>query len=302
MKMFTPEKLCHQKKSEDHQTRVAIGSSVLVGGSDIVVVAGPCAVESEDQMTQIAQTLTRLNIRCLRGGIFKPRSSPYSFQGLGESGLALFSRIKEKYALAIITEVMSEAQIEPLSLVVDCFQVGSRNMQNFELLKALGKTQKPILLKRGMAATLEEFLLAAEYILAAGNPNVILCERGIRSFDPMTRNVLDLGAVALLKQMTHLPVLVDPSHATGQRSLIAPTAKAAIAVGADGLLIETHPNPDQSVSDAAQTISLEDLSILMPELEAIAHAVGRSLVCDTSPASRNVSMLNTQMAVGLPCS
>lgn len=265
-----------EKTSERHATQVRVGS-VVFGGNEIVMIAGPCAIESLEQLSLTAEALNKAQIPCLRGGAFKPRTSPYSFQGMGVEGLELMAAVGEKHQVALITEVMSVEQIHMAAPFVDCFQVGSRNMQNFELLKALGKAGKPVLLKRGLAATLEEFLFAAEYILAEGNSQVILCERGIRSFDPTTRNVLDLGAVALLKEMTHLPVIVDPSHATGKRSLIGPTAKAGIAVGADGLIIEAHPVPEKSVSDAAQALSLPELMELIPQLEAVAMAVGRRL-------------------------
>ena len=257
-------------------TQIAVGKAVF-GGGHVPLIAGPCSVESYEQLKQVADALIRLNIPCLRGGAFKPRTSPYSFQGLGQEGLEMLAQVRQESGLAIVSEVMAIAQIEQMADVVDCYQVGARNMQNFELLKALGKTHKPVLLKRGLAATIDEFCHAAEYVLSGGNTQVILCERGIRSFDPATRNVLDLGAVALLKELTHLPVVVDPSHGTGLRSLVAPLSKAAIAVGADGLLIEAHPDPPKSVSDAHQAISLEELAELTPQLAAVASAVGRQL-------------------------
>jgi 3-deoxy-7-phosphoheptulonate synthase len=268
--------LLHRRESADQQTLVTVGPAVF-GGTDVVMVAGPCAVESEEQLETVAQMLSQLGIPCLRGGAYKPRTSPYNYQGMGEPGLVLMAEVAKRHGLSVISEVMSTEQIAIAEPYVDCYQVGSRNMQNFELLKALGQTQKPVLLKRGLASTIEEFLLAAEYILAGGNPNVILCERGIRSFDPMTRNVLDLASVALLKELTHLPVVVDPSHATGKRSLIAATAKAAIAVGADAVMVEAHPNPEASISDAAQALSLPMLAEMMPDLAAVAMAIGRGL-------------------------
>ncbi|MDV3353006.1 3-deoxy-7-phosphoheptulonate synthase [Leptothoe sp. LEGE 181152] len=250
-------------------------SSITVGGKDLFIVGGPCAIESMAQMEAIAQA--QLPIQGLRGGIYKPRTSPYSFQGLGDVGLDILSAIRKRYGLPVITEVMAIHQIEKLAPHADVLQIGSRNMQNFDLLKALGEVNKPVLLKRGLAATVSEFVMAAEYIASHGNPNIILCERGIRSFDSHTRNVLDLGAVVALKQLTHLPVLVDPSHATGKRELVAPLARAAIAAGADGLIIECHPDPDQSVSDARQTISLEAMANLVDSLGPIAQAVGRAV-------------------------
>lgn len=271
------------KAHVDHTSEIEIGPHITVGGSDLLIVGGPCSIESMAQMETIAQTLHTAPVQALRGGIYKPRTSPYSFQGLGDIGLDILSAIRKRYALPIITEVMTIQQIEKLASHADVLQVGSRNMQNFDLLKALGDVNKPILLKRGLAATVTEFVMAAEYIASYGNSNIILCERGIRSFDNYTRNVLDLGAVVALKQITHLPVLVDPSHATGKRELVAPLARAAIAAGADGLMIECHPAPDQSVSDARQTISLEAMVELVQELIPIAQAVGRS-VCQ--PASQ----------------
>jgi 3-deoxy-7-phosphoheptulonate synthase len=275
--------LVRQSSPSQHTTVTIAG--VPVGGPSMVVIAGPCAAESETQLRTVAECLTRLDIRLLRAGVYKPRTSPYSFQGLQDEGLQLLHDIKRAYGLGIVSEVMSVAHLERACEVFDCFQVGSRNMQNFELLKALGQVRKPVLLKRGLAATIEELLGAAEYILAGGNQQVILCERGIRSFDPSTRNVLDLGAVALLKRLTHLPVIVDPSHATGRRELVIPAARAAVAVGADGLIVECHPVPQQSVSDAAQALSLDELEQLVCETARVAQAVGRQLPCPVERAA-----------------
>ncbi|MBE9065831.1 3-deoxy-7-phosphoheptulonate synthase [Leptolyngbya cf. ectocarpi LEGE 11479] len=271
------------KAHVDHTSEIEIAPHITVGGSDLLIVGGPCSIESMAQMETIAQALHTAPVQALRGGIYKPRTSPYSFQGLGDIGLDILSAIRKRYGLPIITEVMTIQQIEKLASHADVLQVGSRNMQNFDLLKALGDVNKPILLKRGLAATVTEFVMAAEYIASHGNSNIILCERGIRSFDNYTRNVLDLGAVVALKQITHLPVLVDPSHATGKRELVAPLARAAIAAGADGLMIECHPDPDQSVSDARQTISLEAMAELVQNLIPVAQAVGRSV---SQPASQ----------------
>jgi len=229
-------------------------------------------------MEIVAQKLSAAPIQALRGGVYKPRTSPYAFQGMGEEGLEILAGVRSRYGIPVVTEVMSISQIELVAAHADMLQVGSRNMQNFDLLKALGQAGKPILLKRGLAATIEEFVMAAEYILSHGNPDVVMCERGIRSFDNYTRNVLDLAAVAALKQITHLPVIVDPSHAVGKRELIAPMAKAAIACGADGLIIECHPEPEKSVSDARQALSLEDMVDLVHSLKPVAAAVGRSVL------------------------
>jgi 3-deoxy-7-phosphoheptulonate synthase len=266
-----------RRKSSEQQTEVRLNENVVIGGRDVVLIAGPCSVEGPEQMQAVSDALVRLGIPCLRGGAFKPRTSPYAFQGLGQEGLELLDMARQKAGLAVITEVMSDSQVHAAADYVDCYQVGARNMQNFELLKVLGRSEKPVLLKRGLSATLEELLYAAEYIMSEGNHQVILCERGIRSFDPMTRNVMDVAAVPLLKELTHLPVMVDPSHATGKRSLVLPAAQAAVAAGADGILVEAHPVPEKSVSDAAQALSLEDLDALVARLTAVAQAVDRTL-------------------------
>ncbi|MEO1401783.1 MAG: 3-deoxy-7-phosphoheptulonate synthase [Cyanobacteria bacterium J06635_1] len=265
------------KAHPDHSTEIAITDTVTVGGTSLFIVGGPCSVESRAQMDSVAQVLLDTPVQGIRGGVYKPRTSPYKFQGLGDTGLEILAGVRRRYGVPVVSEVMAIHQIETMAEQVDVLQVGSRNMQNFDLLKALGTVQRPILLKRGLAATLEEFVMAAEYVVSHGNPNVILCERGIRSFDSYTRNVLDLGTVVALKQITHLPVIVDPSHAAGRRDLVPGLAKAAIAAGADGLIIECHPVPDESVSDAAQALSLETMVALMDELRPIAAAVGREM-------------------------
>ena len=261
----------------NHNSIVRLSEQVAFGGKELVIISGPCAVESHSQMETVAQQLQRAPVQALRGGVFKPRTSPYSFQGLGVEGLEILSEVRSRYNIPVVTEVMSISQIESIAAHADMLQVGSRNMQNFDLLKALGEVEKPILLKRGLAATIEEFVMAAEYIMSHGNSQVVLCERGIRSFDNYTRNVLDLGAVAALKQLTHLPVIVDPSHAVGKRELVAPLAKAAVACGADGLIIECHPEPEKSVSDARQALSLDDMVNLVHSLKPMAAAVGRQI-------------------------
>lgn len=266
----------------NHTSLVQLSERVAFGGTELVIIGGPCAVEGHSQMETVAQELQRAPVQAIRGGVFKPRTSPYSFQGLGLEGLEILSEVRQRYDIPVVTEVMSIGQIEAIATHADMLQVGSRNMQNFDLLKALGKAKKPVLLKRGLAATIEEFVMAAEYIMSHGNSQVVLCERGIRSFDNYTRNVLDLGAVAALKQITHLPVIVDPSHAVGMRELVAPMAKAAIACGADGLIIECHPEPEKSVSDARQALSLDDMVKLVRSLQPVAEAVGRQI---SSPKS-----------------
>jgi 3-deoxy-7-phosphoheptulonate synthase len=265
------------KINADHNTIVPLSHQIEIGGKEIVVIGGPCTVESLSQMETVARELKSAPIQALRGGVYKPRTSPYAFQGMGVDGLEILASVRQRYDLPVVTEVMAISQIEEISAYADMLQVGSRNMQNFDLLKALGQASKPILLKRGLAATIEEFVMAAEYVVSHGNPNVVLCERGIRSFDSYTRNVLDLGAVAALRQITHLPILVDPSHAAGKRELIADLSRAAIACGADGLIIECHPEPEQSVSDARQALSLEDMAALVRSLKSIAEAVGRKM-------------------------
>ena len=276
IRIVKPYKLASREfKSFDTTVKV---KDVVIGGKEVVVMAGPCVVENEKQIFETAQQVKAAGAKILRGGAFKPRTSPYSFQGLGEEGLKLLAQAGEETGLAVVTEVMSVNQIELVGKYTDIFQVGARNMQNFVLLQELGKTKKPILLKRGMSATIEELLLSAEYILSQGNYEVILCERGIRTFENYTRNTLDLSAVPALKRLSHLPIIVDPSHATGRWRLVSPMAKAAIAVGADGLLIEVHPDPKSSLSDGAQTLRLDTFTQLMKELSPIVQAVGRELV------------------------
>lgn len=259
-----------------HDTIVNLGE-VPVGSNRFVVIAGPCAVENREQMTQSAELVQRAGGSCLRGGAFKPRSSPYAFQGLGVEGLKLLAEAARSVGLPCVTEVVETADIEVIARYADAFQVGARNMQNFALLKALGQQRKPVLLKRGMAAELKDMLLAAEYIVSEGNGAVILCERGIRTFETATRNTLDLSAVPYLKQRSHLPVVVDPSHGTGRRELVAPMARAAAACGADGIIVETHPDPSQALSDGAQSLYPQQFRELMVGLRAIVAAVGRTL-------------------------
>ena len=250
---------------------------VKVGGKQITVMAGPCSVETREQIIGVAEDVKQMGAAILRGGAFKPRTSPYSFQGLQETGLDLLKEAKAVTGLPIITEIMSADKIERFVEDVDVIQVGARNMQNFELLKELGKTDKPILLKRGLSATIEEWLMSAEYIMAGGNDNVILCERGIRTFENYTRNTLDLSAIPAVKKLSHLPVVVDPSHAAGMWWMVEPRAKAAVAVGADGLIIEVHNDPEHALCDGAQSLKPERFGRLMQDLKIIAGAVGREL-------------------------
>ncbi len=273
IRILKPYKLA-SREFKDFDTTIKV-KDIIIGGKEVIVMAGPCVVENEQQIFETAHQVKTLGAKILRGGAFKPRTSPYSFQGLGEEGLKLLAQAGKETGLAVVTEVMSVNQIDLIAKYTDIFQVGARNMQNFVLLKELGKIKKPILLKRGLSATIEELLLSAEYILSEGNYEVILCERGIRTFENYTRNTLDLSAIPAIKRLSHLPVIVDPSHATGRWRLVSPMAKAAIAAGADGLLIEVHPDPKSSLSDGAQSLKLDTFAQLMKELRPIIQAVGR---------------------------
>jgi 3-deoxy-7-phosphoheptulonate synthase len=263
-------------------TIVTIAPGVEVGGSEVVIIAGPCSVESEAQIVLAAQQVKAAGASCLRGGAFKPRSSPYSFQGLGEVGLRYLATAKRETGLAIVTEAMDESGAELVAEYADCIQIGARNMQNYSLLKFVGTLGKPVLLKRGLAATISDLLLSAEYVLANGNPNVILCERGVRTFDPATRNMFDLTAIPIVQQLSHLPIVADPSHGTGIRDKVLPMARAAVAAGANGVIVEVHPNPERALSDGAQSLYPEQFAQLVGELRAIAAAIGRTL----TPAPR----------------
>jgi 3-deoxy-7-phosphoheptulonate synthase len=256
---------------------VELGKGVSIGGTEIVAAAGPCAVESAAQIGEIAEKVARAGAKLLRGGAFKPRSSPYSFQGLGEEGLKLMRAAADDNGLLVVSEVMDPSQIDVMLPYVDVMQVGARNMQNYYLLRALGEIQKPVLLKRGMSATIEELLLSAEYIMSGGNYDVILCERGIRTFDTYMRNTMDIAAIPVIKQLSHLPVVADPSHGTGRRDKVGAMARAAVAAGADGLLIEVHPDPERALSDGAQSLYPDQFAQLMAEARMIAPAVGRRI-------------------------
>ncbi len=258
-------------------TVVTLGPGVSVGGDDVVVIGGPCSVESEAQILSAARIVKAAGGNALRGGAFKPRSSPYSFQGMGQKGLELLALARKETGLPIVTEAMDAEGAQMVAEVADCIQIGARNMQNYSLLKTVGKLKKPVLLKRGMAATINELLLSAEYILAEGNGNVILCERGVRSFDPAARNMFDLTAIPIVHRLSHLPIIADPSHGTGLRDKVIPMARAAVAAGADGVLIEMHPEPDRALSDGAQSLYPAQFTQLVGELRAVAAAIGRSI-------------------------
>jgi 3-deoxy-7-phosphoheptulonate synthase len=256
-------------------TVIRLPGGLTVGGDEVIVMAGPCSVESERQILEAARAVREAGATVLRAGAFKPRSSPYSFQGLGRAGLKLLGRARAETGLLIVTEAMDSEGMDWVAEVADIIQIGARNMQNYSLLKHAGRAGKPILLKRGLSATIQELLLSAEYILAEGNPNVILCERGVRGFDPATRNLFDLSAIPVVHGLSHLPIIADPSHGTGHRDMVIPMARAAVAAGADGLLVEVHPSPDRALSDGAQSLYPEQFDRMMKEIRLIAEAIGR---------------------------
>ncbi len=275
VRITSPYKLASREFRPD--ATVVTVNGVEIGGTAVVVMAGPCAVESREQIMESAEAVAKAGARILRGGAFKPRTSPYSFQGLKEKGLELLREAADKTELAVVTEVMTPNDVDLVASYADILQIGARNMQNYSLLEAIGKTTKPVLLKRGLMSTVEELLMSAEYILSNGNPNVILCERGIRTFEKSTRNTLDISAVPFVKDHSHLPIIVDPSHATGKRSLVGRVAQAGVAVGADGLIIEVHPHPEQAMSDGGQSLHFPEFESTMAELRKIAQAVGREI-------------------------
>ena len=273
--VMKPYKLASREFAAD-PTRIPLGG-VQVGGQEVIVIAGPCSVEGKDMLLRTARAVGAAGARALRGGAFKPRTSPYSFRGMGEEGLEMLAAVRAETGLPIVTEVMDTRQVELVASYADMLQIGARNMQNYSLLTEVGRLRRPILLKRGMSATVEDLLLAAEYIMSQGNPNVILCERGIRTFGTATRNTFDLAAIPVLKKETHLPVLADPSHAGGRRDLVAPLSYAAIAAGADGLIIEVHPEPESATSDGDQSLDFDEFASLMSTLRPFVAAAGRTL-------------------------
>ncbi len=275
LRITEPYKLA-SRTFKPENTVITIGD-VRIGGDEVIVMAGPCSAETEEQVEASASAVKRAGAKVLRGGAFKPRSSPYSFQGLGEEGLRILRGAADRHNLKLVSEVMDLSQIELIEKYADILQVGARNMQNFTLLRELGKSRTPVLLKRGISATIEEWLLSAEYILAGGNMNVMLCERGIRTFESYTRNTLDISAIPVVQSLSHLPVLADPSHGTGRRDKVAPMARAAVAAGCDGLIIEVHNDPDHALSDGAQSMFPNQFDRLMAELRIIAPAIGRSI-------------------------
>ncbi|RKY52707.1 MAG: 3-deoxy-7-phosphoheptulonate synthase [Candidatus Neomarinimicrobiota bacterium] len=275
LRVTEPYKLASRSFHPDDSI-IEIGD-VKIGTDEVIIMAGPCSIENEDQIHTIAHAVKKTGAKILRGGAFKPRTSPYSFQGLGERGLQYMRKAADEENLLTVSEVMEIGAIDLVSKYVDILQIGARNMQNFPLLKAVGRTQKPVLLKRGMAATIKELLMAAEYIISEGNSNIILCERGIRTFETYTRNTMDISAIPLVKKLSHLPIIADPSHGTGKRDKVIPMARAAVAAGADGLIIEVHSNPDKALSDGAQSLLPEQFESLMEELRVIAWAIGRKV-------------------------
>jgi 3-deoxy-7-phosphoheptulonate synthase len=269
------------KEYRSERTRVRV-DGCEIGGDEFIVMAGPCSVESEKQIMQAAEGVARAGAKLLRGGAFKPRTSPYDFQGMEEEGLKLLAKAKRATGLAIITEVMSDRDVDLVADYADVLQIGARNMQNFALLKTLGKCNRPVLLKRGMSSTIKELLMSAEYVVAHGNPNVILCERGIRTFETVTRNTCDIVAVAVLNELTHLPVILDPSHATGKRSLVPALARAGVAIGADGLIVEVHPAPEKAISDGAQSLDMPQFQAMMRSLRPYIDLWKESRVTETA--------------------
>lgn len=276
MPVLSPYKFVSREfRSEPSEIRIKDG--VSIGGQRVVLIAGPCSIEDQDSLLDVARQVKSAGASILRGGAFKPRTSPYDFQGLGEEGLKIMQEVGRMTGLATITEVIDTRHVELIDRYVDIYQVGARNMQNFSLLKELGKTKKPVVLKRGMSATIKEWLMSAEYIMSEGNPNVIFCERGIRTFETETRNTLDINAVPVIKEKSHLPVIVDPSHAVGRWGLVNSVSRAAVAAGADGLMIEVHANPEEAKSDGAQSLLPKNFTRLVDDLRAVAQAVGRTL-------------------------
>lgn len=273
--ILQPFKLASREFHPD-PTQIRVGD-VTIGGEEVVTIAGPCAVEGEEQLLSVAREVKAAGARLLRGGAFKPRTSPYSFQGLEEEGLQLLAAAREETGLPVVTEVINPGDVELVARYADVLQVGARNMQNFTLLREIGKVRKPVLLKRGLAATVEEWLMAAEYIISGGNPHVVLCERGIRTYETGTRNTLDLSAVPAVKYLSHLPILVDPSHGTGRWRYVTPMARAAIAAGADGLLVEVHCHPEKALSDGPQSLTPANFRRMMQEIRLVAEAVGRRI-------------------------
>jgi 3-deoxy-7-phosphoheptulonate synthase len=286
IRVSKPYKLVSRDLKPDNTVVRFPGSHVAIGGSDIVVMAGPCSIESREQAMIIAEQVARAGAHFFRGGAYKPRTSPYSFQGMGEEGLKIMAEVRDRFGLLIVTEAVDNESLELVDEYADMIQIGARNMQNFSLLKRAGRSRRPVLLKRGMSATVEELLMAAEYVMSEGNYNVVLCERGVRTFADHTRNTLDLSVVPAVQRLSHLPILVDPSHGTGKRNKVLPMARAAVAVGSDGLIIEVHHDPDHALSDGPQSILPEQFQRLMSEVKQIAAVLDRGVAAPVQPAAK----------------
>ncbi len=286
IKVSKPYKLVSRDLKEEDTVVRFVNSDATIGGDEVAVMAGPCAVENREQAFSAAEHVARAGARFFRGGAYKPRTSPYTFQGLAEAGLKILAEIRDRFGLLIVTEAVDNESLELVENYADMIQIGARNMQNFSLLKRAGRAHKPVLLKRGMSATLEEFLMAAEYIMSEGNYNLVLCERGVRTFADHTRNTLDLSLVPAVQRLSHLPIIVDPSHGTGKRNKVTPLSRAAVAVGADGLIIEVHPDPDRALSDGTQSLYPEQFDQLMVEVRQIAKVLGRSIAEPGAASSR----------------
>jgi 3-deoxy-7-phosphoheptulonate synthase len=284
IRVSKPYKLVSRDVKPDNTVVKFAGSSATIGGASLAIIAGPCAVESRDQVFKIAERVARAGAQFFRGGAYKPRTSPYSFQGLGEEGLQIMAEIRDRFGLLIVTEAVDYESLDLVDKYADVIQIGARNMQNFSLLKRAGRARKPVLLKRGISATLEEFLMAAEYVMSEGNYNVILCERGVRTFIDHTRNTLDLSVIPAVQRLSHLPIIADPSHGTGKRDKVTPLARAAVAVGADGLIVEVHHDPDRALSDGMQSLYPDQFDALMEQVRQIAAVLGRSIPKGTEPA------------------
>jgi 3-deoxy-7-phosphoheptulonate synthase len=285
IRVSKPYKLVSRDTKPDNTIIKFPGSHVTIGGADLAIIAGPCGIETRDQAFRVAERVARAGAQFFRGGAYKPRTSPYSFQGLGEEGLKIMAEIRDRFGLLIVTEAVDYESLDLVDQYADVIQIGARNMQNFSLLKRAGRAHKPVLLKRGISATLEEFLMAAEYIMSEGNYNIVLCERGVRTFADHTRNTLDLSIVPAVQRLSHLPIIVDPSHGTGKRNKVTPLSRAAIAVGADGLIVEVHHDPDRALSDGMQSLFPDQFDVLMQQVRQIAAVLGRSIPAVSEPAS-----------------
>ena len=289
IRVSKPYKLVSRDTKPDNTVIKFPGSHVTIGGTDLAIIAGPCAIENRDQAFKVAERVARAGAQFFRGGAYKPRTSPYSFQGLGEEGLQIMAEVRDRFGLLIVTEAVDYESLDLVDKYADVIQIGARNMQNFSLLKRAGRARKPVLLKRGISATLEEFLMAAEYVMSEGNYSVVLCERGVRTFADHTRNTLDLSVVPAVQRLSHLPIIVDPSHGTGKRNKVTPLSRAAVAVGADGLIVEVHHDPDRALSDGMQSLYPDQFDALMQQVRQIAAVVGRRVAEIGTPVSASVS-------------